>query len=734
MSKQSSPFHDFRQSFKRFLDQQGKSDIVAGTGLSWKDARDLIVNQYKKRGEQLEQENATNSQLGQLMRARQAQGLDTREHEEAFAKQSAEKYLDMLPMGTINKVSKVGLPVAQEGLQALHRQLRSVDMPQPRLQFKNSAPNDVNAGLSDTGNLAKYTQEPNKHKYTFIHNTEKAPKAGIDDRFGQKIEPAGKYMNISTPENAQRFMGQDGLKGYEVGTVEFSNPLIVPQGESTRAWKEALSQRYGGKKGKELSKALVEDGYDGIITMEKNGEPSEVISFDKLLPNRVAQPSIDDRELITLHNLGESGLQKAVQMGGLPVPSLAITKADIPFDDFGDISLVGGKNLAENVHNADVYSRRVPSQQFKLNRPEVNKLFKDMEPHFEKTGDYKWGGVYESISDEYRASPKELWRNARDSNALKSMFLQETRGVDIKPVYREVPLDKFGVGRPPKVDEEVIKKQIDEAFQGIDKSEFEEWVKTRFESVYGEPYFRNSRGAKRPYNLDNLVEYMTGRTRGQENFHYGVGSTRSRMAQKFGSVEEIRKAKGQIQSKEESEKIKEELSNEYGAIIDDLTERAKTYSYETNPFTRFDRVSERLGDVGANPTPAKIERVLESMGVDTTPQDVERLNTFFKKLRSAPTSYFEAKPQRAVKVEEFSGMLVPQERLEAIKRLVGDKIKVVGYNADKEGERAKLIKKHFKDSLFTLVPGTGGVMMMQNEQDSPSARFKSRREQLKKQR
>ena len=120
-----------------------------------------------------------------------------------------------------------------------------------------------------------------KHTYKYVHNIEKAPKPGPDDTFGQKIEPAGKYMNLLTPEGAESqkvYNEKKGLTQFEIGEISFNNPLIIETEGTSKEWKTALSKKYGNLKGAKLSKAIIKDGYDGIITMSK-GHPSEVVAF-----------------------------------------------------------------------------------------------------------------------------------------------------------------------------------------------------------------------------------------------------------------------------------------------------------------------------------------------------------------------------------------------------------------------------------------------------------------------
>lgn len=61
-------------------------------------------------------------------------------------------------------------------------------------------------------------------------------------------------------------------------------------------------------------------------------------------------------QLVAIHNLTEEALHEVVRLGGLPSPSVGITKVETPFEDFGPISLIGTSALADPAH-IPVYSR-----------------------------------------------------------------------------------------------------------------------------------------------------------------------------------------------------------------------------------------------------------------------------------------------------------------------------------------------------------------------------------------
>ena len=105
----------------------------------------------------------------------------------------------------------------------------------------------------------------------YVRNTGAAPKAGSEDRFQQKIEPAGRYISHVAKEH----WGPE-QPGQTRGSLTFKKPLVLHLNTGgpdapiydENSWKARLQEAYGGKKGKALSNALAKDGFDGIVTVE----------------------------------------------------------------------------------------------------------------------------------------------------------------------------------------------------------------------------------------------------------------------------------------------------------------------------------------------------------------------------------------------------------------------------------------------------------------------------------
>lgn len=159
--------------------------------------------------------------------------------------------------------------------------------------------------------------------FDYIRSTVRAPDMGA--RFGQDIEPAGRYMNVAYPAARGK---QFGGPGWERGSITFENPLIVAWGAGYQErgnWKPVLSRKYDNKTGKALSNALVADGYDAVVVMEESGVISEIVALPK---RKKAPPKAEAlKEKARKQRLAKvpRGLAKAVAEAAAPADATGLT-------------------------------------------------------------------------------------------------------------------------------------------------------------------------------------------------------------------------------------------------------------------------------------------------------------------------------------------------------------------------------------------------------------------------
>jgi len=340
------------------------------------------------------------------------------------------------------------------------------------------------------------------------------------------------------------------------------------------------------------------------------------------------------KPLIVIHNISERGLANALNIGGLPVPSLAITSANNPLTSFGEITLIGDTYLADpkqptnKVFDTDVYSPRYPRSE---------KSFK-------------------SISDQTKFE-KEILDLANQDEKSKFTYLDvedalnEMRSSQIMTAYMvdnniKFPDSKYGNG-------------ASEYFYNTDGAEqaLQDWVeektaKYNIEDKIFNGYTPSGYRKYIPHNLENVVKILKGKIKNGENFTYGAGNIRASASKQFKNLEDIKKDRNKIVSKKEIENLKDETQDELSDLLVNIKDN---YRYDKNSFSYFDEAAASIGEFAGGKKNA-LNETFENLSE-------EQLNTikeYILKLKNAPTEYFEAKPQRAVALREFKAAVVPK--------------------------------------------------------------------------
>ena len=144
------------------------------------------------------------------------------------------------------------------------------------------------------------------------------------------------------------------------------------------------------------------------------------------------------KNMVITHNLSVDALVNADKIGGLPMPSLAVTKNTNPLDGFGDITLVAKpetfdpKKAKNRFFNADIYSPRYPTGSVvhevdDAAISEANKNLSESANHIvrsKKTSDRQ---VNREVFHEYELHSdgiNALTRFDRDSDVLLYEYLQ----------------------------------------------------------------------------------------------------------------------------------------------------------------------------------------------------------------------------------------------------------------------------------------------------------------------
>lgn len=110
---------------------------------------------------------------------------------------------------------------------------------------------------------------------------------------------------------------------------------------------------------------IPEEKVDNLLSAPNVANEEDLVKLKS--ENPTYYQTAADKDLVVYHNVSTGKLREAIKLGGLPMPSLAITKRDIPFGDFGEITLIGDKDMIDprksrsnEVFSRDAYTVRKP--------------------------------------------------------------------------------------------------------------------------------------------------------------------------------------------------------------------------------------------------------------------------------------------------------------------------------------------------------------------------------------
>lgn len=99
------------------------------------------------------------------------------------------------------------------------------------------------------------------------------------------------------------------------------------------------------------------------------------VDFGEYVQFSMRNPVEQTGTLIAVHNITEEKLEKALKLGGLPMPSIAITKTDIGHQNYGGISLVFGKSTIDpqadrrnKTYSADAWTPTFPRTEYEVDK------------------------------------------------------------------------------------------------------------------------------------------------------------------------------------------------------------------------------------------------------------------------------------------------------------------------------------------------------------------------------
>lgn len=519
----------------------------------------------------------------------------------------------------------------------------------------------------------------------------------------------------------------------------------------------------------------------------------------------------ETKDLVAVHNLQSSELLRTINLGGLPMPSIAVIKAQQGHEQYGDVSLIFPKESIDpkakkenKVYGGDAWTPTYPRIEYKPNEA-VSKRIRDKYYELaEKIGydavrplyryvselesalngdggeaglldrlyeDDKMMQVYLEDSGKGKVEPivKETRTEATEAEKEMNQWFIDRLGEDVirafkapagvspfshrqefmaqygelaENAYRDLLVEKYDFSREDvegvldNTDRKdilrfiknaemylrnggvTVKTETDyeattNAIKAKAEDGYKEWIDNLFKGVEKKSGIRNnvdyytSSGNSRSWDalhwentLENVVKVMKAQDQtGADAF--APSSALFAVANKqYGSIADIKADSARLGkvTEAEYEALKEEYSNRLAKIADSIKDPG-----ERNPFIATDRAAEEIVDaVRTQKTKPGMLRYMQKWNDRVTESTVDDIVSLVSDIANMPTGYFEAKPQRAVGLDEVGVFVIPNNVDAELKQeLLGRGYSIAEYDPDVEGDRNRVVNQ-YEEYKFSL--------------------------------
>lgn len=362
------------------------------------------------------------------------------------------------------------------------------------------------------------------------------------------------------------------------------------------------------------------------------------------ISNDVSQESVQFQDqpqakLIATHNMSKEGLERALDLGGLVMPSMAITKfTDGPFTGYGEISFIGDAILANPTRTTDAYDRDAWT-------PIVNNIVHQ----FTEGGAERLKALVEEAKQ----------KNPGDTNSYSVYRMNIEKGMSDDPRSNTMAVELFSILHD--IPREQARQNITYNW-GEEKTEMHkqylEWYNDKLlaetKAFIYEGYTPSGNIRLKPLTLDNLTAALKKQDRfGRMTGDFFTPSDIIKMnLVRFKNIGEIRDAQGRLVSREEAHEAYKEIGSDFYNLASELNK----HNVKESTYTSSDQ---RLAwaliiEKGT------LEERLAKQNLKNDAESVKKVEKFIKDVKNIKVPYFEVKPRRAVKFYEFSGVILPK--------------------------------------------------------------------------
>ncbi|MBO6267940.1 MAG: hypothetical protein J6N19_02200, partial [Clostridium sp.] len=532
-------------------------------------------------------------------------------------------------------------------------------------------------------------------------------------------------------------------------------------------------------------------------------------------------------DLIAMHNMTGEELLKTIDLGGFPMPSIAVTRASMGHSKYGDVSLLfhsdtidPQRNRDNQVFGGDAYTPTFPSIRIKVNdkvESRISKIYYDLYSQYGYDAVRAMYSIAENLEDRLNNAGGEaaLIDELKNDTALKRVFLLtkgkeienvETRteermsdaeievceflinelgedvvrdvsvpgggighvrewyannGEAVRAAYRKLLRENFGFNEQEVKNAEdsmntmryatevrraktfmekgpvTVKTEIDHDATNnaiekeATKAGYDAWIEDLLSGAEEKQGIRNTKdpftpsGNRRswdalhdPVTLQNVVKAMRSELAAGGNGLFGA-NPKGAAQKEYKSLDELRADKGRLEmlSDEEYERLSGEALDSFTAVCQSIA-RHNYQDFDTHFGATLD-TGESIAEVlNETRTKAGIKRALEKdYHLSVTDAEMNDLMDAIDAIANVPTGYFEAKPRRAVGLDEIRAAVIPDTASAELKDALDQNgIEYIEYKeGDEEERKAKVneaaeekdLRFQFADDAFIDKDSTG---------------------------
>lgn len=283
---------------------------------------------------------------------------------------------------------------------------------------------------------------------------------------------------------------------------------------------------------------------NGVEPMARQGGPLDEAGLERLgleagdvtgeTRFSMKSPVEETKNLIALHNLTEEKLWGDLRLGGFPMPSIAVTRIDVPHTNFGDITLVMDKrsidpkaNRKNTVYSADAWTPTFPQVEYAADPAAERRISGRLRELSGKVDEMFKRDLYritydmEDLLNRY-GGEEGLLRQVVDNYGLKAAYLEDAgHHVSAATVQREADkgysqdrvekylaiVETLGTDDPDEIGHIPLKElrdrygdELETAFPGMTKSTFRlsgiiRQVQAYLQDQGGEPVYETATDA-----------------------------------------------------------------------------------------------------------------------------------------------------------------------------------------------------------------------------------------------